>query len=623
MKKIKIESIEFYRLRYNKNIIVGYIRFNQLFNREEFIKFIYDKNISILRNKLLNYHILKNYEELNAARSPIGNWISPSEVRDLVMVLPVYLHSEDNYKKLTKRSLFRKLKNNLIISETVHNNLYKDIIMNICPSDIELRGFIEYSLRLPDKLSSSGNPWLIMDSYGKNKIRVSPSVHNYASAWGIVREKRVERYSGETYSTQDLRIILSFLGSTIKLEYLDTAELLAQATKDEIVIKGFYEMYGRVGMTNYIEDLNDIIKRSEYTPKPIERKTKYPKIYSDYNKYSISRLITDLIEDNASILINPELIGEYKRLSPKKVDSNTAVTYQKDKWAKVTGTIGNKRRANLGICFDTNVVVNIPENTVGIEPGEKTYKTRQSICLVKDGLLNQSLIGVMISNKLAGKFKRLGIIKSELVFSGEYLIDISSLPVVTKCAIRDISSYYLSRLEVKYKLAAIANEYIQEYYPEKVTLDPKIEFLKSLGIVGDYYFPKKETDKEATRKSEMIMELVSFISGIPGEKQKRQLMYKEYQRGALPKSSVIKVFLDSIGFGKRPIEEIRKEWKTNLTKYNEELRRRKFQIIMSKTTRFNDKHFPLIESTSKTVDIFSSDHTATVSWKFLLNTIKS
>lgn len=99
MKKIKIESIEFYRLRYNKNIIVGYIRFNQLFNREEFIKFIYDKNISILRNKLLNYHILKNYEELNAARSPIGNWISPS--------------------------------------------------------DIELRGFIEYSLRLPDKPDES------------------------------------------------------------------------------------------------------------------------------------------------------------------------------------------------------------------------------------------------------------------------------------------------------------------------------------------------------------------------------------------------------------------------------------------------------------------------------------
>lgn len=224
---------------------------------------------------------------------------------------------------------------------------------------------------LADKLSSSGNPWLIMDSYGKNKISVNPSVHNYASAWGLVREKGIDRYSGEIYSTQDLRIILSFLGSTIKLEYLDTAELLAQATEDEIVIKGFYEMYGRVGMTNYIEDLNDIIRHPEYTPKPVERKTKYPKIYSDYNKYSISRLITDLIEDNASILINPELIGEYKRLSPKKVDSNTAVTYQKDKWAKVTGTIGNKRRANLGICFDTNVVVNIPENTVGIEPGEK------------------------------------------------------------------------------------------------------------------------------------------------------------------------------------------------------------------------------------------------------------
>lgn len=102
MKKIKIKSIEFYRLRYNKNIIVGYIRFDQLFNKEEFIKFIYDKNISILRSKLLNYHILKNYEELNAARSPIGNWTSPSEVRSLVMALPVYLHSDDNYKKINE-----------------------------------------------------------------------------------------------------------------------------------------------------------------------------------------------------------------------------------------------------------------------------------------------------------------------------------------------------------------------------------------------------------------------------------------------------------------------------------------------------------------------------------------
>ena len=81
----------------------NYLATNVLEESENRIKFIYDKNISILRNKLLNYHILKNYEELNAARSPIGNWISPSEVRDLVMVLPVYLHSEDNYKKLTKR----------------------------------------------------------------------------------------------------------------------------------------------------------------------------------------------------------------------------------------------------------------------------------------------------------------------------------------------------------------------------------------------------------------------------------------------------------------------------------------------------------------------------------------
>lgn len=460
---------------------------------------------------------------------------------------------------------------------------------------------------LTGKLSNSGNPWLDMNTYGITKVKTYP---NYSLAWGL--EKSKELYVDEEYTTDEFMIILSFIAATVRRENLDVAETLVQATKDKELIHDFYEMYGNESINKYIYKINDIIRSGKYTV--VESKDIYPKIYSSYNKYSISKLISELVEDKAEILINPELIGDYKKISIRMINKDS-VTYKTDDWAKITGIMGNKTRANLSICYDSKVLITIPENTIGIEPGEKLFKTKQSICLVKDGLLNQSLIGVKISSKLAGKLKRLKLIKSELIYPGEYLVDISPLPIVTRCNIHEISSYYLSRLEVKYKLAVIANEYIQEYYPEaEIKLSPKEEFLKNLGISGEYYFPKKEKSKESVI-SYKTRELVSTVSGLPIDKKKRNQKYTYYRNNCLPDKDPIKCFLDSIGFDKRPIDEIRKEWKTNLMKYNNELRERKFQIIMSKTTRFNDQGTPLIEKTEKIVEI-TPEIKASVKWTF-------
>lgn len=464
---------------------------------------------------------------------------------------------------------------------------------------------------LTERLGDTGNPWLIMSTPGLNKVKLHPPVHTYSSAWGI--EKSKELYTDEEYTTDELMIILSFVASTVYLEYLETTEILVQATKDKNIISKFYGMYGKEGIRLYTGFINNIICSKKYDV--VESSDKFPKIYSNYNRYSISKLMSELIEDKADILVNPELIGEYKRISAKTIDKNSAfLRYKAEDWAKITGIKGNKSRANLSLCYDINVLVNIPENTVGITPGEKVYKSRQSICLVKDGLLNQSLVGVRISSKLAGKLKRLGVVRSELVYPGEYLIDISPLPVVTRCNIRDISSYYLSRLEVKYKLAVIANEYLQIYYPEeKKDISPKDNFLKELGIFGEYYIPIRERTGEKSYYN--VTELTSTVSGLPVNKESRLSKYRSYNSKTSYHKDPIKVFLDSLGLDKRPIEEIRNEWKDKLVRYNNELRERKFQIIMSKTSRFNDKGLPLIEKTEKVVEL-TPEIKATVKWKF-------
>lgn len=466
---------------------------------------------------------------------------------------------------------------------------------------------------LTDKTKMTEKLWTTISTAGMNKVKVNPTVHNYNTAWGL--EKSSEFYdSDREYTTDELMVVITYLASLIKEEYLDTAELLIQSINDQKISYEFYKMYGREEIRLFIGFLNNIIDSEDYNI--TSPTTKFPKIYSNYSRYSISKLIDELIEDNAEILVDTDLVGSIQRISTKTIDNNSAnIEYKTNDWAKVTGMIGNMNRANLSLCYNMKVSIDIPQNNVGIEPGVKIYNTRQSICLVKDGLLNQSLIGIRVSPKLAGKLKRLGLIRMDLVYTGEYLLDISNLPVIDKCNIRGISSYYLSRLEVKYKLATIANEYLQLYYPESDNKDPKEEFLMGLGIIGDYYYPTKKTSRETKSTTYISNSLVSTITGLPKDKKERLRKYDEYRNYRLSRLNPLKVFLDSLEIDKKPIESIRKEWKSNLLKYTNELRDRKFQIIMSKVTRFSDSYRPIIECTEKIVTL-EPNVTVKVKWSF-------
>jgi hypothetical protein len=127
------------------------------------------------------------------------------------------------------------------------------------------------------------------------------------------------------------------------------------------------------------------------------------------------------------------------------------------------------------------VKVEVPSNSHGIDPGERELKTLRSICLVKDGKVCNTSFGVRIEDgNLRRKLKAAGIVKSELLYASDYLLDISNLPVISKSKVSCIRSFDLGAAETWYMLSNIALEYIRRReYKEKnklTTLPDKIDF---------------------------------------------------------------------------------------------------------------------------------------------------
>ena len=145
-------------------------------------------------------------------------------------------------------------------------------------------------------------------------------------------------------------------------------------------------------------------------------------------------------------MIDPELIGTYENISDYRSKTENLI---KDSWCPIIGLVGNQERANISLKYLTKTKINIPENEFGIEPGEKDYNTIKTICLLKDGKLNHSKLGIRISSKLSRKLKHLDIIKLDLIYKNDYLIDISNLPVISKDWLIGCSDLFLGRLEAK------------------------------------------------------------------------------------------------------------------------------------------------------------------------------
>lgn len=443
--------------------------------------------------------------------------------------------------------------------------------------------------------------------------------------WFIENSK--EFYKDDVqYDNVDFSELVNIIGCVTSyfLHYnrnnLDVLEKLILSTKDDVIISCFYNTYGKADINNYITLVRTIANDSKYVPTPCANT--YKSIYSRGHSYSVYKLLHELLEDNASILVDPNLIGDYNVISKRKADRRNN-KIQTDSWSKIFGLTKNKTRANISISYNAKTIVQIPNNPYNIIPGGREIDVKKSICIIKDGRLNQERIGIKASPKLIGKLKNLGIVEP-IVFKDEFIVDLTKLSIISKKDIKLVSSYYMAKLEANYMIAKVIVEYLDLFYPEKTSTNfssieekQKDEFLRSLGIVGNLYIPNK-TDLIETGSYNTI-ELVTTVSGIPSVAKDRYSLYRDYKNcNRRSKNPQINAILGSVDFT-TDIDKLRITWKEKLNKLAEDIRDRKFQIIMSKLTKFSDNVF--IDEVVKTFTDLNTKAIFKISWKFNKKTI--
>lgn len=342
---------------------------------------------------------------------------------------------------------------------------------------------------------------------------------NYREYYVIIKSGTKE--SKVTYTEEEREILVSIFSGLINEFKLDTAEIICHAIGNKELLTTFYSDYGKMEDTKrlccrLIEDSKIPVTKNISDQFPIQYQRP---------KYSIYELAQDLIKDKASICTDSDLIsGAYKKISRGLEKTSEFI---EGSWNSLVGQSFNKTRANLNLNYMCSVKVEVPENEAGVEPGPRELKTLKSICLVKDGKVCNTSFGIRINSKvLERKLKSVGIIRESLVYSGDYLINIETLPVISKSKASNIRSFDLALAEINYRLSDIALEYIRkrqykeskglETLPEKIESEktPKEEYLESLGIYGGYFYPDKKVASKISKVYDTV-ELVASIKTIP------------------------------------------------------------------------------------------------------------
>ena len=409
--------------------------------------------------------------------------------------------------------------------------------------------------------------------------------------------------------------------------HLDTAEVLVRAIDYGNVTRKFYESYGTDLIREFYRLIDSIIDGIEKGTGKSDKK--FAKQYIS-PKYNVLQFLHDIIEaGDVMIYTDPDLIGQYKRISRKLKFSGTIVP---DKWCKVIGIVGNRTRANLSLSYETKISVSVPENTFGVEAGTRELKTKRSFCFVKDGVVWQKWLGIKTSNKaLVRKMLNSGIVKSGIVYSDEFLVNLEMLPAINKNDIRFISSFRMARREVNVELCKIAGAWARrrEYMEKKsLTTCPKLpqpvigdaeKFLHSLGIFGDTYVPPK-TEVDSMRRSYETYEVVGHVVGIsdPAITASRFINKSGKVAGAV--ENYLKILeQEHVSSGRTWDEEIN-YWEKQTQNSIIALRDLKYRFILGKSMKFCDDRRTKVENVRAQIPI--GDKSLTVFWTMDKNTVE-
>lgn len=487
--------------------------------------------------------------------------------------------------------------------------------LNFKMGDVEVSGYTKKKLKYQHLLfRSSEGDYRMLSICGimKDKATVPSSLSSkYSEAWGLIKTEG--KYSSISYTAEDKRIMQDYLCAMIEMEHFDTAENLCFALNDEEISKRFYSAYGREALKSFCEYVKSNIPSTSGS-------LRYSKIYQR-NRYSVYQLVKDLVEDKSMIYTDPSLIGSYTKIS-RGVRSGSS--FVPDRWSKVIDFSGNMTRANLSLTYSGPHFVNIPENEFGITSGLKEVKAVKSFCIVKDGLLWTTQLGVKVNNKrLLNKFRGAGILKSNLVYDDEYLLDLTQIPIIGKSSLRFVKSGLLAAYEGMYEMRKINIEYYTRAkykaekglskLPEKIELEESEKFLHSLGIYGENYIPPHVSVDIPSREYETL-ELVGIVNGLPNNIVREITSF--INKGKCRNSLLQKLLQESYNlavFAKNDYNKLIKEEIKCKDQMAKNIRDHKFRLIMGKTLRFSDK---VQAENSKIPTTLGKDYIeTTVEWK--------
>lgn len=438
---------------------------------------------------------------------------------------------------------------------------------------------------------------------GQNQVNVVLHRNKIPSstAWVISKTSGKKFKEVVEFEQDDIIVLLNFIRQNC-LKRIAFTDLLVNTLADRGVYEKWRQTYGISKLADFRQYVVRIIED------PVPYKINYIKLEAIHpveNKYSVQDFLDDLEKDRAEVLLDKELIGEYQKISTSNRTIPEEVKILNQEWSPIVEILGNKTRANLSIRNKLKVNVPIPKNPY-ISETEMECFTDSSLCIVRDGVLWMKNLGVRVSPKLAGKFKRLGIVKMPLLCKNDYLIDLSSLPI---CKKKEVSSYELANLEIGLLVSKICLEYIkysEKCEEDKKEIDPKERFLNSLGIFGDQYYPTTRNHSKPGKYE--VTECVASFHNLPKTAIERRQYFERY-KNKHDSISLFSKILDLVETKSQ--EEWLKEYRTSQRK----LREAKFHLMMSRLMEFSDTRRSAIHHW---VPIYfgkvSSDKCVRVSW---------
>lgn len=323
------------------------------------------------------------------------------------------------------------------------------------------------------------------------------------ATWYVIKEEsKINPWHDlDEYERTTLMFILSTISSD---SYLDLAEKMILATGDKKIIDNFYGhlVYNcgdKWSFKNIVKDIKN------YKPERDEV-TRIPR-YDGRVRYSVYKLINDLVKDKAKLLLDEDLVGKYNRISQRTVAVDDDSSSEKDdlpKWYQIIGKLGNMTRPNISLTF------------------RKGNQSR-NLNLIRDGLLNVRYLAVRVSDNLARRLRRSKCFSMNLVRKNDYLLDLTELPVVSRAELGKIPFPNLVFAEQQFRLARAGKYYVEkktnkkrdnkDSYSRKVVESTKTrsytaDVLK-VSITGE--------DRALSSKKDTESAVDCFISGKPVE----------------------------------------------------------------------------------------------------------